>query len=182
MKSVAPSVESSRAFSLSARIRRSSSSLCASSCSPTGAMLKQMLEEEIRRAVEDMDRRLEDRCERGSSGRLTQRVVGTGFRMARDFGASSPSTMCRKVMIAKAIANDAEVMTAGDFTPSIVKDRMQHVRDERLADPTEREARERDAELGGGKIGIEMRDDMPGEAGVLRALMRRAPRAGCRAL
>ena len=38
--------------------------------------------------------------------------------------------------------------------------RLKHGRQELLADPAEREARERNAELGRGKIGVEMRANM----------------------
>jgi hypothetical protein len=46
------------------------------------------------------------------SGYAIQSVVGSGFWIAIDFGASSPSTMCRKVMIENPTANEIECWAA----------------------------------------------------------------------
>ncbi len=41
-----------------------------------------------------------------ASGPASQRAVCSGLAIATDFGASSPITMCRTVMIVKAIATE----------------------------------------------------------------------------
>jgi hypothetical protein len=46
-------------------------------------------------------------------GRALHRVVACGRRIAMDFGASSPRTMCRKVITEKAIVKDTVAITAG---------------------------------------------------------------------
>ncbi|MNP74775.1 hypothetical protein D3C76_1717060 [compost metagenome] len=39
--------------------------------------------------------------------------------MAQDFGASSPTTMCRYEMMKNAVKNDTPLTTSGDCTPTV---------------------------------------------------------------
>jgi hypothetical protein len=48
-------------------------------------------------------------AENSISGRATQRLTCSGMISATDFGASSPRTMCRNVMIANAVIDPAIV-------------------------------------------------------------------------
>ncbi len=102
--------------------------------------------------------------------------------MASDFGASSPSTMWRKVMIEKASATETVRMTAVRLDAERGKRTAEASWPETARPPSpSAETREGDAELRGGKIGVEMRGDVPGEGRAGIALFLRAPRVGCRA-
>src|SRR5437867_11340529 len=71
------------------------------------------------------------RCRSQSAGanRIWKRRIGGAVRratrsvkrIAKDFGASSPTTMCRKVMVAKATAIDVFSITRADSMPSAAK-------------------------------------------------------------
>jgi hypothetical protein len=54
------------------------------------------------------------------SGRTSQRLVDSGFAYAIDFGTSSPITMCRKVIVTKAMMTVAAACdtTAAEPNPS----------------------------------------------------------------
>src|SRR5438552_2679172 len=71
------------------------------------------------------------RCRSQSAGanRIWKRRIGGAVRratrsvkrIAKDFGASSPTTMCRKVIVAKATAIDVFSITRADSMPSAAK-------------------------------------------------------------
>ncbi|MNW17125.1 hypothetical protein D3C71_2162020 [compost metagenome] len=41
--------------------------------------------------------------------------------MAQDFGANSPTTMCRYEMMKKAVKNDTPLTTSGESTPTALR-------------------------------------------------------------
>ena len=106
--------------------------------------------------------------------------TGSGLPMAMYFGASSPKTMCRKVIPMKASATEIDVTTACRMNAGEREKPAASICSEKLfADPAERETGQSDAELGRGKIGIEMRANVLGETGAHDFLLRPARRAGC---
>ena len=79
--------------------------------------------------------------------------------------------MWRKVIAAKASAKEDAWMTGAEVTPSEREDRLHHAGEKRLAEPAERETGERDAELSGGKVGVEVARDVTGKFRALRAAL-----------
>ena len=97
-----------------------------------------------------------------SVGLTTQSAVVSGRSSAIVFGASSPSTMCSAVMMAKAIATAmlcavASAIVAGRNAKTGSIERGQR----RLADPAEADARHRDAELRRGDVAVGIGDRAP---------------------
>ena len=79
-------------------MRRSSSSLWASSTPPTGFQAEEIAQDVIRRAIEHPDDRAEDRRKRAAADATTRSETPSGSLMAMYFGPSSPRVMWRKVM------------------------------------------------------------------------------------
>ena len=90
----------SSARALSARITRSSSSLCAISLSFTDSMRKTVFSSQLEAAFKNQMAGLKTTVNH-RSGWLMNSAMGSGRRMARILGTCSPSVMCRQVMPAK---------------------------------------------------------------------------------
>ena len=72
------------------------------------------------------------------------------------FGASSPNTMCRNVIPAKASVTETDVTTACGVNSAQGKERLQQVCQKLFPYPAERETGQGDAELSRRQIGVEM--------------------------
>ncbi len=105
----------------------------------------------------------------GQNTRMNSRVgaatiseVVSGFCRAMVFGASSPNTMCRAVMKAKAMAMAIEwAPVRAHVGRQAGEQRFDQCRDGRLAQPAEAEARHGDAELGRRDVAVGLGDRLP---------------------
>ena len=73
--------------------------------------------------------------------------------MASDLGASSPSTTCSIVTIAE---GEGEAQTDGDPRRDTADQRLQQMFERRLGERAEPDARDGDAELARGEIGVDV--------------------------
>ena len=106
-----------------------------------------------------------------SVGLTTSSAVASARSSAIVFGASSPSTMCSAVTMAKAMATAMLcAVVAGDVRRQEGERRLNQRRERRLADPAEAEARHRDAELGRGDVAVGIGDRAPDGARAAVAL------------
>ena len=105
-----------------------------------------------------------------SSGPAHQSATGPGRSSAIALGASSPTTTCRKVTIAKASAIAAPCAAEPLAAPSAASGGASRPREHRLAEEAEPDARERDAELRGGDRVVEPLDRARGRARAAAAL------------
>ena len=112
-----------------------------------------------------------------SRGRAMLSATGSARWIATVFGASSPTTTCSTVMIAKARTTAvAAALPAAEADP--LEDRLEDVREGRLAEPAETQAGERDAELAGRQVAVDVPDLAAARARRWRARCRRAARSG----
>ena len=85
--------------------------------------------------------------------------------MASDLGASSPSTMCRMVMMRN---DDRDADRVQDLR-IVAGEGLHHRADDpgegRLADPAQGQAGQGDAELGRREVGVEVADHVPRHLG-----------------
>ena len=78
------------------------------------------------------------------------------LRSANDFGASSPTTMCRYDNVMKATRNEIVETVCGLSMPRLVNKRLEQIGECGFTDPAEAERRERNSELARREIRVEV--------------------------
>ena len=92
---------------------------------------------------------------RPPAGTRARVAVASAFWIASVFGASSPTTTCRTVMTANAIAPAARAPGRLPGTDPL-EGRLEDAGDGRLAQPAEAEGRDRDPELARGQVSVDL--------------------------